>query len=91
MTIVDKINRLEEVIMPHLVCIDGGRSEAEEEARMLFSELRQGYKLCGATCESWYQTDTLIPAAGRCKKISRSGRSMITFDGELCHLSNDVV
>jgi hypothetical protein len=87
MTTSEKLKRLEEIVMPRLSSIssiDG--SEAEKEAQALLTALQRELKTCGKACESWYQTDTLTPAAGRCKRIQCGGVNRVTFAGEECHV-----
>ncbi|MGV8123126.1 MAG: hypothetical protein AB2L14_25465 [Candidatus Xenobiia bacterium LiM19] len=81
MTTSEKLKRLEEIVISHL-CND---EEDEKEATALFADLQRELKTCGKACESWYQTDTLTPAAGRCKRIQCGGVNRVTFEGEECH------
>ena len=89
MTTSEKLKRLEEIVMPRLSSIssiDG--SEAEKEAQALLTDLQRELKCCGKACESWYQTDTLTPAAGRCKRIQSGGVNLITFEEEACRVNS---
>jgi hypothetical protein len=79
----------ESLIMAQMKTPDDNPTEAELKTREFFSELKKAFppiKICGQ-CPDWEQTDTLTPAAGRCRRLQKSGRNVVMFNYEECPLT----
>lgn len=84
----DDVLMHESIVMSHIKGSDDTPTEAEIHTLAFITELKKAFPpeiySCGEHCPSWYQTDTMTPAAGRCKKIQCGGVNRVTFAGDPC-------